>query len=84
MALRLPFFLRPFRCSFLFPATFLQLEKAMVPYSPTPSTLKPAEVAVAMVEAAVAKHQTRIDMIFFKAVRLFRLAMQRHPVRSLR
>ena len=56
----------------------------MVPYSPTPSTLKPAEVAVAMVEAAVAKHQTRIDMIFFKAVRLFRLAMQRHPVRSLR
>ncbi|KAI9453162.1 Formate/nitrite transporter [Lactarius psammicola] len=39
----------------------------MVPYSPTPSTLKPAEVAVAMVEAAVIKHRTRIDMIFFKA-----------------
>ncbi|KAH8985717.1 Formate/nitrite transporter [Lactarius akahatsu] len=39
----------------------------MIPYSPTPSTLKPAEVAVAMVEAAVAKHRTRIDMIFFKA-----------------
>jgi len=39
----------------------------MVPYTHTPSTLKPAEVAVAMVEAAVTKHQTRIDMIFFKA-----------------
>lgn len=33
-----------------------------------PSTLKPAEVAVAMVEAGVAKHRTRLDMIFFKAV----------------
>jgi formate/nitrite transporter len=39
----------------------------MVHYSPTPSTLKPAEVAIAMVEAAVAKHQTRLDMMFFKA-----------------
>ncbi|KAF8265359.1 putative formate/nitrite transporter [Lactarius quietus] len=39
----------------------------MVPYTPTPSTLKPEEVAIAMVEAAVVKHQTRIDMIFFKA-----------------
>ncbi|KAI0248118.1 putative formate/nitrite transporter [Lactifluus subvellereus] len=39
------------------------------PYAPayTPSTLKPAEVAIAMVEAAVRKHNTRIDMIFFKA-----------------
>ena len=44
----------------------------MVVYSPTPSTLKPAEVAVVMVEAAVIKHNTRIDMIFFKAVRLLR------------
>jgi formate/nitrite transporter len=33
----------------------------------SPSTLKPDEVAIAMVEAAVAKHRTRIDMIFFKA-----------------
>ncbi|KAI0055187.1 Formate/nitrite transporter [Artomyces pyxidatus] len=33
----------------------------------TPSTLKPAEVAVAMVEAAVMKHNTRLDMTFFKA-----------------
>ncbi|TFY82348.1 hypothetical protein EWM64_g1664 [Hericium alpestre] len=32
-----------------------------------PSTLKPAEVAVAMVEAAVMKHNTRYDKIFFKA-----------------
>ncbi|KAI0318440.1 putative formate/nitrite transporter [Amylostereum chailletii] len=35
--------------------------------SPTPSTLKPAEVAVALVESAVMKHRTRLDMIFFKA-----------------
>jgi formate/nitrite transporter len=39
----------------------------MVPHSATSSTLKPDEVAIAMVEAAVAKHHTRIDMIFFKA-----------------
>jgi hypothetical protein len=41
------------------------------PYSPNyiPSTLKPAEVAAAMVHAAVRKHNTRIDMIFFKGVR---------------
>ncbi|TFY71693.1 hypothetical protein EVG20_g1311 [Dentipellis fragilis] len=32
-----------------------------------PSTLKPAEVAVAMVEAAVMKHRTRYDKVFFKA-----------------
>jgi len=32
----------------------------------TPSTLKPAEVAVALVEQAVMKHRTRIDMIFLK------------------
>lgn len=38
-------------------------------YTPTPSTLKPAEVAVALVESAVLKHRTRLDMIFFKAVR---------------
>ena len=42
----------------------------MVPYTPTPSTLKPQQVAVAMVEAAVIKHQTRLDLIFFKAVRV--------------
>ncbi|KAG1808169.1 uncharacterized protein BJ212DRAFT_1383722 [Suillus subaureus] len=34
----------------------------------TPSTLKPAEVAVALVEQAVAKHNTRLDKTFFKAV----------------
>ena len=39
----------------------------MVPHA---STLKPNEVAIVMVEAAVAKHRTRIDMIFFKGVRL--------------
>ncbi|EIM79884.1 Formate/nitrite transporter [Stereum hirsutum FP-91666 SS1] len=38
-----------------------------MPYTPTPSTLKPAEVAVALVESAVLKHRTRLDMIFFKA-----------------
>jgi formate/nitrite transporter FocA (FNT family) len=32
----------------------------------TPSTLKPAEVAVALVEQAVIKHRTRIDIIFLK------------------
>jgi len=32
-----------------------------------PSTLKPAQVAIAMVEHGVAKHKTRGDMIFFKA-----------------
>ena len=42
----------------------------MIAYLPMPSTLKPAEVAVAMVEASVTKHHTRLDMIFFKAVRL--------------
>jgi hypothetical protein len=36
----------------------------------TPSTLKPAEVAVALVEQAVMKHRTRIDMVFLKGVRL--------------
>ncbi|KAH9962083.1 putative formate/nitrite transporter [Lactifluus volemus] len=35
-------------------------------YIHIPSTLKPAEVAVAMVQSAVRKHNTRIDMIFFK------------------
>ncbi|KAF8265356.1 Formate/nitrite transporter [Lactarius quietus] len=39
----------------------------MVLYTETPSTLKPDEVAIAMVNAAVVKHRTRIDMIFFKA-----------------
>ncbi|KAG1775359.1 putative formate/nitrite transporter [Suillus placidus] len=34
----------------------------------TSSTLKPAEVAVALVEQAVAKHNTRLDKTFFKAV----------------
>jgi hypothetical protein len=43
------------------------------PYIHIPSTLKPAEVAVAMVQSAVRKHNTRIDMIFFKGVR--RLAL---------
>jgi hypothetical protein len=42
----------------------------MVSYTPTPSTLKPAEVAVVMVEQAVAKHRTRADVIFLKGVRL--------------
>jgi len=32
-----------------------------------PSTLKPAQVAMAMVEAAMAKHRTRADKVFFKA-----------------
>ncbi|THH21326.1 hypothetical protein EW146_g214 [Bondarzewia mesenterica] len=32
-----------------------------------PSTLKPAEVAVALIGSAVLKHRTRVDMIFFKA-----------------
>lgn len=34
-----------------------------------PSTLKPAQVAVAMIESGVAKHRTRADLVFFKAVR---------------
>jgi hypothetical protein len=34
----------------------------------TSSTLKPAEVAVALVEQAVVKHNTRLDKTFFKAV----------------
>ncbi|KAI0823708.1 Formate/nitrite transporter [Trametes gibbosa] len=33
-----------------------------------PSTLKPAQVAVAMIEYGVAKHRTRADVVFFKAV----------------
>ncbi|KAI0940637.1 hypothetical protein AcW1_003782 [Taiwanofungus camphoratus] len=33
-----------------------------------PSTLKPAQVAVAMVESGVLKHRTRADLVFFKAV----------------
>ncbi len=32
------------------------------------STLKPAEVAVVMVEVAIAKHRTRADKLFIKAV----------------
>ncbi|EPT02647.1 hypothetical protein FOMPIDRAFT_1035835 [Fomitopsis schrenkii] len=39
----------------------------MVSYDP-PSTLKPAQVAVAMVEQGIAKHKTRGDIIFLKAV----------------
>ncbi|KAF7790278.1 hypothetical protein EIP86_001232 [Pleurotus ostreatoroseus] len=31
------------------------------------STLKPAEVAIVMVEFAIAKHRTRADKIFMKA-----------------
>ena len=34
-----------------------------------PSTLKPAQVAVAMIESGVAKHRTRGDLVFFKSVR---------------
>ncbi len=34
-----------------------------------PSTLKPAQVALAMIESGVAKHRTRADLVFFKAVR---------------
>ncbi|KDQ53619.1 hypothetical protein JAAARDRAFT_136825 [Jaapia argillacea MUCL 33604] len=34
----------------------------------TPSTLKPAQVAVAMIEHGIAKHRTRADIVFFKAV----------------
>ncbi|KAJ2979296.1 hypothetical protein NUW54_g11158 [Trametes sanguinea] len=33
-----------------------------------PSTLKPAQVAVAMIEHGVVKHRTRADVMFFKAV----------------
>ncbi|EJF57741.1 Formate/nitrite transporter [Dichomitus squalens] len=33
-----------------------------------PSTLKPAQVAVAMIESGIAKHRTRADLVFFKAV----------------
>ncbi|KAI8994103.1 Formate/nitrite transporter [Trametes punicea] len=33
-----------------------------------PSTLKPTQVAVAMIEHGVAKHRTRADVMFFKAV----------------
>lgn len=36
----------------------------------TPSTLKPAEVAVAMVQSGVAKHRDRYENVFFKAVSL--------------
>ncbi|KAI0743439.1 Formate/nitrite transporter [Daedaleopsis nitida] len=32
-----------------------------------PSTLKPAQVALAMIESGVAKHRTRGDLLFFKA-----------------
>lgn len=39
----------------------------MVSYDP-PSTLKPAQVAVAMVEHGIAKHKTRGDIVFLKAV----------------
>ncbi|EIW63147.1 Formate/nitrite transporter [Trametes versicolor FP-101664 SS1] len=33
-----------------------------------PSTLKPAQVAAAMIEHGVVKHRTRADVVFFKAV----------------
>ncbi|KAM5543107.1 hypothetical protein V8D89_002981 [Ganoderma adspersum] len=33
-----------------------------------PSTLKPAQVAVAMIESGVTKHRARADLVFFKAV----------------
>ncbi|KAL5528082.1 hypothetical protein ACEPAF_7218 [Sanghuangporus sanghuang] len=34
----------------------------------TPSTLPPRDVAIAMIEHGVVKHQTRYDKVFFKAV----------------
>jgi hypothetical protein len=33
-----------------------------------PSTLKPAQVATAFIEHGIAKHRTRADVVFFKAV----------------
>jgi len=47
------------------------------------STLNPAQVAVVMVEQAVAKHNTRYDKTFLKAVshNLARLCM--HPFISI-
>lgn len=33
-----------------------------------PSTLKPQQVAIAMIESGVAKHKTRADVVFLKAV----------------
>ncbi|VDC06345.1 unnamed protein product [Peniophora sp. CBMAI 1063] len=39
----------------------------MPSFAQTPSTLQPAEVAVALVDAAVVKHRTRLDKVFFKA-----------------
>lgn len=34
-----------------------------------PSTLQPPQIAEALIQAAVAKHRTRPDIVFFKAVR---------------
>lgn len=40
-----------------------------------PSTLKQPETAVALIEMAVAKHNTRWDKTFFKAVRYLRSSL---------
>jgi len=40
-------------------------------------TLKPAQVSVLMVESAVAKHNTRADKTFLKAVSTIRVARYR-------
>ena len=46
----------------------------LVPTMEAPSTLKPAEVALAMVNHGVAKHAERWDRTFFKAVSASRRA----------
>lgn len=46
------------------------LAATMSSFTHTPSTLKPAEVAVSMVDTAVLKHKTRLEQTFFKAVRI--------------
>lgn len=48
-------------------------ESAMATYAnfDPPSTLKPAQVAVQMLEHGIVKHRTRPDIVFFKAVSYF-------------
>ena len=45
----------------------------------TPSTLPPAQVAVAMVALAVTKHETPIDIIFFKAASFLTVQPEGRP-----
>ncbi|TFL03988.1 hypothetical protein BDV98DRAFT_355318 [Pterulicium gracile] len=49
----------------------ISLAQTIMSIDTVPSTLPPPQLAAALVQSAVAKHRTRVDVLFFKAVSLF-------------